>query len=476
MIFTSILSSSAAILLYTGLLFLNISIRKGDSAGSRTAGRSTYFIFALSSLCYGIHILFEIMTIQQDTIPGILLFFKPQVAVEIMAGIFWLWAIAHYTQVKPRRLLWLLTSIFSLLATLNLVLPYGYIWQEVSGLQSINLPWGESYVHLMGIPHPLIVLGTVTNILTFSFIFYACFRQYQQGEHQKASILAFCIVILLISTIHIYLVDAGVLPQFISTVPFTFLLMIILMSLQFADEIVKTELKLKYYNTHLEQIIEVRTQELKAAIQEATLLEERNRIAGELHDSVNQSLHSLVMIADSLPKIQQTFPEEIPPGLRKIKDLAQGTLAEMRNLLVELRPQGLVDKPLGELLRQLSQAIAHRTSLNLTTYIGCDSKLPPQVQICFYRIVQEALNNVVRHAKAQHAEIHFNCKHLDCHSDRVQLLVKDDGLGFSKENILPGNLGLNFMKERAEKIGACLKISSKPGQGTKVLVDWFISN
>ena len=105
MIFPLILSGAAAILLYTGLLFLIISIRKGD--------RVIYLIFALSSLCYGIHILFEIMTIQQDTIPGILLFFKPQVAVEIMAGIFWLWAIAHYTQVKPRRLLWLLTSIFS---------------------------------------------------------------------------------------------------------------------------------------------------------------------------------------------------------------------------------------------------------------------------------------------------------------------------------------------------------------------------
>ncbi len=464
MIFPLILSGAAAILLYTGLLFLIISIRKGD--------HGTYLIFALSSLCYGIHILFEIMTIQQETIPGILLFFKPQVAVEFVAGIFWLWAIAHYTQVKPRRLLWLLTSIFSLLATLNLVLPYGYMWQEVSGLQSINLPWGENYVHLMGTPHPLVVLGAVTNILTFSFIFYACFRQYQQGEHQKASILAFCIVILLISTIHIYLVDAGVLPQFISTVPFTFLLMIILMSLQFADEILKTELQLKYYNAHLEQIIEARTQDLKVAIQKATLLEERSRIAGELHDSVNQSLHSLVMIADSLPKLQQTFPEEIPSGLRKIKDIAQGTLAEMRNLLVELSPQRLVDKPLGELLQQLAQAITHRSSLKMNTCVGSNLKLPPEVQICFYRIAQESLNNVVRHARAQQVELHLNCQHLTYSSKRVQMLIKDNGLGFNQKDVLPSNLGLNIMKNRAEKIGAILEISSQPHQGTKVLLEW----
>ena len=77
----------------------------------------------------------------------------------------------------------------------------------------------------------------------------------------------------MISTVHIYLVDVGVLPQFISTVPFAFLLMIIVMSLQFADETVKTELQLQYYNTHLEQIVEARTHDLQAAIQEATLLE-----------------------------------------------------------------------------------------------------------------------------------------------------------------------------------------------------------
>ena len=467
MIFQSILSGAAAILLYTGLLFLIISLRKGD--------RGIYLIFALSSLLYGICLVIEIMLIQQETISGILLFFKPQVAIEYVAGTLWIWMIAYYTQVKPRRLLWFITSIYLLIATLNFILPYGSIWQEVSGLQSINLPWGESYVHLMGTPHPLVALGAVTGVVSFNFFFYACFRQYQRGEQQKASILAFSLGILLISVVHIYLVDAGVLPQFISTIPFAFLLMIILMSLQFADEIVKTELQLKYYNTHLEQIIEARTQDLKVAIQKATLLEERSRIAGELHDSVNQSLHSLVMIADSLPKLQQTFPEEIPSGLRKIQDIAQGTLAEMRNLLVELSPQRLVDKPLGELLQQLAQAIAHRNSLKINTCVGSNLKLPPEVQICFYRIAQESLNNAVRHGKATQVEVHLNCQHLNCNSGKVSMLVRDDGLGFNQKDVLPSNLGLDTMKKRAEKIGAILKISSQPHQGTEVLLEWLYS-
>ncbi len=178
------------------------------------------------------------------------------------------------------------------------------------------------------------------------------------------------------------------------------------------------------------------------------------------------------MIADSLPKLQQTFPEEIPSGLRKIKDIAQGTLAEMRNLLVELSPQRLVDKPLGELLQQLAQAIANRSSLKVNTCVGSNLKLPPEVQICFYRIAQESLNNVVHHAGAKQVEVHLNCQHLSYNSERVQMLIEDNGLGFNQKDVLPSNLGLDIMKKRAEKIGAILEISSQPHQGTKVLLEW----
>ena len=118
------------------------------------------------------------------------------------------------------------------------------------------------------------------------------------------------------------------------------------------------------------------------------------------------------MIADSLPKLWQTHPEEIFPGLRKIQQLAQGGLAETRNLLLELNPQKLVAQPLGELLRQLSQAIANRNSIKINTCIGSNAQLPPEVQTCFYRIAQEAFNNVVRHAQAQQVEVHLNCQHL----------------------------------------------------------------
>ena len=120
MIFSLILSSTAAILIYTGLLFLVISIRKGD--------RSTYLMFALCSLFFGLHLIFKVIVIQQETIPEILLFLKPQVAFEFLAATFWVWTIAYYTQVKPRRLLWMISGIYILMASLNLVLPYGRNW------------------------------------------------------------------------------------------------------------------------------------------------------------------------------------------------------------------------------------------------------------------------------------------------------------------------------------------------------------
>lgn len=178
------------------------------------------------------------------------------------------------------------------------------------------------------------------------------------------------------------------------------------------------------------------------------------------------------MIANTLPKLWQTHPDEILPGLRKIEQLAQGALTEMRDLLVELRPQRLVEKPLGELLRQLAQRISHRTSLNVITCINNGSNLPDQVHICFYRIAQESLNNVVHHAKAKQVEIHFNCQHCGNQSEKIKMLLKDDGLGFNMKNVLPSNLGLNIMKKRAEKIGASLQISSQPDRGTEVLLEW----
>jgi two-component system nitrate/nitrite sensor histidine kinase NarX len=143
----------------------------------------------------------------------------------------------------------------------------------------------------------------------------------------------------------------------------------------------------------------------------------------------------------------------------------------MRTLLVELRPGSLTELPLGDLLRQLAEAAAGRTRLEVTTSIqGTPRRLPPPVQMALYRIAQEALNNSVKHAGARQAMLS-----LDYASDGgVRLHLADDGRGFDPDPraVPAGHLGLSIMRERADAIGAQFQLQSQPGGGTAIEVSW----
>jgi PAS domain S-box-containing protein len=208
-------------------------------------------------------------------------------------------------------------------------------------------------------------------------------------------------------------------------------------------------------------------QEQQRLAEEAAVAEERNRIARELHDSVTQSLYSASLIAEAVPKFWNEHPDEAEQDLKELHMLTQGAQAEMRTLLLELRPDELVDHKLSELLRQLVDAMSGRTDLPITLTVTGECILPPDVQIAFYRITQEALNNISKHARATRARVI-----LVCDQDQVILRVVDDGRGFDLEKRLINQLGLNIMRERAEAIGAELSIESEIGQGTEVRVVW----
>lgn len=364
MVFHALLTASAAILLYTGLLFLTIALRQSD--------HRLYLLFALVSLLFGVHLLCKLVAIEFSTIPTLMNLLKLDAFFDFLGAGVWVWLIAEYTQVKPRPLLRLTSSIYFGLAALNLVLPYGTFMSDIVELREVVFPWGEKFNYLIGTPHPLSILGALNGLVVLAFAFSACFRQYQRGEPTKAKMLAVGLGGIFLSFVHIYLVDLGILPNLLSfsTGPCTFLLMVMVMSVQLTGEIAATRWQLQHYNQHLEEVLENRTQQLTQSIEQSTLLQERNRITAELHDSVNQNLHSLVMIADSLPQLWENQPEEIPSGLEKISQIAQGALIEMRNLLNELSPQRLTEKPLGELLQQLSQEIASQAHFKLTTCIS----------------------------------------------------------------------------------------------------------
>jgi signal transduction histidine kinase len=202
--------------------------------------------------------------------------------------------------------------------------------------------------------------------------------------------------------------------------------------------------------------------------QQAATTEERERLARELHDAVTQTLFSASLIAEVVPRLWERNPDE---GLRRIEELrrlTRGALSEMRTLLLELRPAALIETPFNQLVKQLAETTISRSNLDVGVRIdGEATSLPAEVHIALYRIVQESLNNVGKHASARCVEIHARW-----HPSGVDLRVKDDGCGFVVGAGPRGRLGLGIMQERARSIGAQLRLVSAPGRGTSVNLHW----
>jgi signal transduction histidine kinase len=208
--------------------------------------------------------------------------------------------------------------------------------------------------------------------------------------------------------------------------------------------------------------------ELYEHAQELAVLEERQRLARNLHDAVNQSLFSAGLIAEVLPRLWDRDQAEARRSLEDLRRLTRAAMAEMRSLLAELRPSTLTDSDLGDLLRQLGNALEGRTNLPVVVIVPVEITLPAETQIAFYRICQEALNNIAKHAKASRVEI--NLKQEDA---MIELRIRDDGLGFdANETFLGGHYGLGMMHERAEAVGALLSVTSQPGRGTELMIRW----
>jgi two-component system nitrate/nitrite sensor histidine kinase NarX len=202
--------------------------------------------------------------------------------------------------------------------------------------------------------------------------------------------------------------------------------------------------------------------------QAAATLQERQRLAQNLHDAVNQSLFSAGLIAEVLPRLWDKDQAAGRQSLEDLRRLTRGALAEMRALLAELRPEVLIDSDLGDLLRQLGNAFTGRTNIPVVVFVAGQGDLPPDVQVAFYRLCQEALNNIAKHARATQVTVH-----LAYDAAAVELNIHDDGRGFRPERISSGHYGLSMMHERAEAAGLVLSVTSQPGQGTEIAIHWM---
>jgi PAS domain S-box-containing protein len=209
---------------------------------------------------------------------------------------------------------------------------------------------------------------------------------------------------------------------------------------------------------------------LREKVGQAAVLEERQRLARELHDAVTQTLFSASLISEVIPDLWEKDPLGARRRLDQLRRLTRGALAEMRILLLELRPSALTDVPLSDLLRQLVEAAVGtiKAEVELEIEGDCRVRLEPEAQIGLYRIAQESLNNIVKHAQATHVEVT-----LQCHPrGYVGLRIRDDGVGFDPTHIPAGHLGVAIMQERAQAIGAEITVTSDVGSGTCVEIQW----
>ena len=206
---------------------------------------------------------------------------------------------------------------------------------------------------------------------------------------------------------------------------------------------------------------------LRARIEEAAIEAERTRLARDLHDSVTQSLFAASLKAEALAEMLDD-PEVARNAVEELRRLTRGSLAGMRTMLLEMRVDALTQTPLPELLRHLVEAGGGRIGADVRLNVeGRRQQLPPDVQTALYRVAQEALNNVARHARAGEAWVDLR---LGDH--RVRLEIGDDGHGFDPDTESAGHFGLRNMRERAEAIGGRFGIVTGPGRGTVVTVEW----
>jgi signal transduction histidine kinase len=201
---------------------------------------------------------------------------------------------------------------------------------------------------------------------------------------------------------------------------------------------------------------------------ELSTIEERKRLARELHDSVTQTLFSIGLTAEAAAELVESDPARARAQLGHLQELTRAAMTEMRSLIFELRPAELETEGLAAALRKHVEVLQRLYDQEIELRVDGDRRLPPDVEKGLLRIAQEALGNALRHAGAGHVELSLAAR-----DSRVSIRVVDDGQGFDPAEAATRSrrLGLTSMRERAEALGGVLTIESAQGKGTTISVE-----
>jgi signal transduction histidine kinase len=205
--------------------------------------------------------------------------------------------------------------------------------------------------------------------------------------------------------------------------------------------------------------------EVKKAQLQVAALEERQRLARELHDSVSQALYGIALGARTARTQLERDPAKVAEPLDYVLSLAEVGLSEMRALIFELRPASLQNEGLVVALTKQADALRARHKLEIVTAFCPEPDISLDTKEALYRIAQEALQNIAKHASATRVELLMQME-----PERLTLEIKDNGKGFDTSREFPGHLGMKSMPERAAQIGGEFHIQSQPGAGTVITV------
>lgn len=204
---------------------------------------------------------------------------------------------------------------------------------------------------------------------------------------------------------------------------------------------------------------------LAEQLKHTAVTEERQRLARELHDAVSQQLFAIAMTTAAMKRLVEKNPQRAAQQIELVEEMAAAAQAEMRALLLHLRPATLQNKSLKEAILDLLDELRRKNTLDITSEIEDVEGLPSGIEDHLFRILQESLSNTLRHAKASQIAVK-----LFTLQGQVRMRVTDDGVGFEADGEKATSYGLGSMRERVTEVGGSLEIYSAKGKGTQIEV------